>query len=721
MHVEINSVWQLDSIDSIPNGKYRVLQHCPELESIILFKLTSKHRIRKPILISYSVFLQGVKTKNCIPATYPTPSYQVTAEESIPRKHRERRDKNWKLIQGLVQQPEYLEEILTGQRNKKVSNYAKAQNTYVQKIYRLLNLYWQFGQNLNSLLPAYKLSGGSGTSRIAGEAKRGAPLKEYAPNLTMVSGKNITESDKLIFKKAMRKYGFTGKKVTLSRVYDNMLKEFYSEEIILAETKGYEPALPTLRAFRYWISKLFRADEIIRRQTTKGDYERNKRGLRGSATDNTEVIGSCFEIDATVIDVHVVSEFNRSLVLGRPTLYCVIDKKSRMVTGIHVSLEFASWRAGRQALVNSFTPKKEYCARFGITIEESEWPCSHIPQRLVCDRGEFICKKPEELAVPLIGHISIAPPYRPDLKGIVERFFKTLNSRLLHELKGTTNGRHYNRGERDPRLDAQLTITEVTALLIDEVLEHNNSSVIERLAHQSTLFVESSLPPTPLNYWSLHLDNHQHALSKIDESEIYAYLLPSETVSMTGEGIRLSDSLCYECDHPNFEAWKSIARTNGRWQLEARIDHDSASYIYVRLKHNEGFTKCNLVLRSSNFENKHIADVQYFHGWIKQEQKRARPDSKSIERHNRRQEIVSSAAQIQKQTQATSTKSEKTRGIKQNRRRAIEHSRTLGDDKVHSDQRAVLKEKPHNPPHNLDNTSNVVSMLKRVRRDRSEN
>nr|WP_286874661.1 hypothetical protein [Idiomarina sp. UBA4519] len=127
------------------------------------------------------------------------------------------------------------------------------------------------------------------------------------------------------------------------------------------------------------------------------------------------------------------------------------------------------------------------------------------------------------------------------------------------------------------------------------------------------------------------------------------------------------------------------------------------------------------MLRSSNFENKHIADVQYFHGWIKQEQKRARPDSKSIERHNRRQEIVSSAAQIQKQTQATSTKSEKTRGIKQNRRRAIEHSRTLGDDKVHSDQRAVLKEKPHNPPHNLDNTSNVVSMLKRVRRDRSEN
>lgn len=78
----------------------------------------------------------------------------------------------------------------------------------------------------------------------------------------------------------------------------------------------------------------------------------------GSATDHTEVPGSCFELDSTVLDVHVVSEFQRNHVLGRPTVYCVIDKESRMIVGLHVSMEYASWRAGRQALINSFTSKK---------------------------------------------------------------------------------------------------------------------------------------------------------------------------------------------------------------------------------------------------------------------------------------------------------------------------------------------------------------------------
>ncbi|MGK6717933.1 hypothetical protein ACKU3I_022385 [Serratia marcescens] len=65
-----------------------------------------------------------------------------------------------------------------------------------------------------------------------------------------------------------------------------------------------------------------------------------------------------------------------------------------MIVGLHVSMEYASWRAGRQALINSFTSKKEYCAEFGIEIEEADWPCNHIPQRCFVI-GEFICQDAE--------------------------------------------------------------------------------------------------------------------------------------------------------------------------------------------------------------------------------------------------------------------------------------------------------------------------------------
>ncbi|WP_197716247.1 hypothetical protein [Escherichia coli] len=104
---------------------------------------------------------------------------------------------------------------------------------------------------------------------------------------------------------------------------------------------------------------------------------------------------------------------------------------------------------------------------------------------------------------------------------------------------------------------------------------------------------------------------------------------------MTSKGIRLNDDMYYECDRAEFEDWKVIARSNGRWKLEARIDQDNASFIYVRLRPSEGFTRCTLMTRSSSFEERHRADVLYFEDW-KRFRKRSKPTSKSIERHNRR-------------------------------------------------------------------------------------
>nr|BDV19797.1 hypothetical protein [Escherichia coli] len=84
---------------------------------------------------------------------------------------------------------------------------------------------------------------------------------------------------------------------------------------------------------------------------------------------------------------------------------------------------------------------------------------------------------------------------------------------------------------------------------------------------------------------------------------------------MTSKGIRLNDDMYYECDRAEFEDWKVIARSNGRWKLEARIDQDNASFIYVRLRPSEGFTRCTLMTRSSSFEERHRADVLYFEDW----------------------------------------------------------------------------------------------------------
>ncbi|WP_345881392.1 transposase [Shewanella algae] len=716
MQVERNSVWLVTRVDGIKDGKYRVLEHYANDDLLILFRLHDGKGLEKPVPVEYPLFLESAKYGNSKTSSYPTPFYQLTSEEEISPVHRDKRNKRLEMIHDLICNPEFLLDVALNQRSKIVASHANTRGIYVQKIYRSLNQYWRFGQEINALLPAYKHCGGSGKPRLSGEAKRGAPIQLTTPSMMAPSGVNTKEEDKALFLLGMKKYGLKGKKVSLSRVYEQMLKEFYADELRTAETENREPEIPSLRSFRYWIKKLVPEAELIRKQTTVGDFERNRRGLRGAATDHTEVPGSCFELDATVLDVHIVSEFNRNHVLGRPTVYCVVDKESRMIVGLHVSMEYASWRAGRQALVNTFTSKKAYCARFGIEIEESEWPCHHIPQRLLCDRGEFICNKPEELAVPLIGHLSIAPPYRAELKGIVEHRFHILNEKLVHELMGTTRGRHYIRGDRDSRLDASLTLSEVTKLLIDQVLEHN-SSIFDGLAGQTSLLVESGLSPTPLNYWNTHLKRHRHALNKADEADIRARLLPVEQVSMTSKGIRLNDDMYYECDRAEFEDWKVIARSNGRWKLEARIDQDNASFIYVRLRPSEGFTRCTLMSRSSSFEERHRADVLYFEDWKKVAKKRSKPTSKSIERHNRRKTITANAKEELKKEPALKAKKEKILGIKERRREAIMEARIVSDDSNYTEpsenQSAVDKLA-------ADRASKVVSLLKRDRSSNSE-
>lgn len=61
------------------------------------------------------------------------------------------------------------------------------------------------------------------------------------------------------------------------------------------------------------------------------------RALLGSVANTTVLPGDVFEIDSTVADVHLISSLNRRKVIGRPTIYTVVDRATRMIVGLHVS------------------------------------------------------------------------------------------------------------------------------------------------------------------------------------------------------------------------------------------------------------------------------------------------------------------------------------------------------------------------------------------------
>ena len=92
-----------------------------------------------------------------------------------------------------------------------------------------------------------------------------------------------------------------------------------------------------------------------------------------------------------------------------------------MITGIYVGLEGPSWIGAMMALDNMIADKVEYCREYGIEISEEQWPCRHLPEIIIADRGEFEGYNVENLINNLNIKIENTSPYRGDLKGIVER------------------------------------------------------------------------------------------------------------------------------------------------------------------------------------------------------------------------------------------------------------------------------------------------------------
>ncbi len=67
--------------------------------------------------------------------------------------------------------------------------------------------------------------------------------------------------------------------------------------------------------------------------------------------------GAKYQIDATVGDIYLVSQFDRSDIIGRPVMYFVMDSYSRMVTGMYVGLEGPSWAGAMMAIENAASDK----------------------------------------------------------------------------------------------------------------------------------------------------------------------------------------------------------------------------------------------------------------------------------------------------------------------------------------------------------------------------
>ncbi|WP_235669295.1 Mu transposase C-terminal domain-containing protein, partial [Pseudomonas savastanoi] len=478
-------------------------------------------------------------------------------------------------------------------------------------------------------MPDYVNSGARGKRRKPNQAKLGRPRVVMEGK-----GSNVTPDIERIFRRVIEERLLKEKHPSIPDAYASGLN------LLRAVLPGLPTSeLPTLGQFRYFYGREYHFTDTLPCRVSTVDFAKDFRPLSSTSTTETLGPGYRYQIDATIADIYLVSEHDRSLIVGRPVVYMVIDVFSRMVVGMYVGFEGPSWVSAMVALANTVADKVEYCRQYGVEIDASDWPVKGLPDVVLADKGELNGTKVEAFSQAFGVRIENAPARRGDAKGIVERYFRTVQERFKPYASGVvedTTSR--KRGGHDYRLDASLTLPEFTQIIIAGILYHNNFHTLSK--YDRTSGMPGDLPAIPVMLWNWGLANLTGRLRTAPEVLVQINLLPHEAATVSELGIRLFGCF-YSCKEAIREGW--FHRGQGRRPTGVTVAYDprSADYIYLRPSNSlKDYWVCDLADRSRRFRGMTFWDV-----WLLSREER-RSDTNStaqalVERGNLLKQIES--------------------------------------------------------------------------------
>lgn len=268
------------------------------------------------------------------------------------------------------------------------------------------------------------------------------------------------------------------------------------------------------------------------------------------------------DIDHTLLDIMVVDD-DRTGVVGRPWITVGIDEYSRMPWCVEIGWEHPSAKVVARAIHQGVLPKK-FKEKYGT---ENELEVFGIPSIIYCDNGkEFHSKELQRIVEQeLRAELRYRPPRTPNYGGKVERFFKTLNTQLIHWAAGTTKSNPKKIGDRDPEKEACITLPELKELV--------NKYITDVYPYQE----HRGLPkdcPLPSAYYQQGLEKWglPRVVPAAEQDNLWLKFLPEERRKICREGIRL-DNIFYSS-----EQTKAIV---GYPNQKLKRDPYDVSYIYL--------------------------------------------------------------------------------------------------------------------------------------------
>ena len=611
------------------------------------------------------------------------PYYRYVVEEELSDAEKKRRDYAWEIVSYVWTQVEQEQQLyITKYRQKTIQNAMAVYKVSYNTVKNYLVEYWQGGKVRNSLLPNYNRCGAKGKELKAGNVKRGRPRKNEGK-----VGVNVDDHIKKVFQIGLNRFYYNEKQNTLKTAYELTIKNFFTEEkidqngIIVPVLK--DPSnIPTYRQFLYWFKKMNNLKREVSKRKGSRVYHQKFRAIIGDSTQEAAYgPGTVWQIDSTPLDIYCVSSSNRNIIVGKPLLHLAVDVFSRVIVGFSLSFESLNAYSGAMvALLNSMTPKKEFCKTYGIEIEEDDWDVACIPQKIFTDRGELNGKQIEGAIEGLGIDIQNSSSYRPEMKGIIEQALHRIQLKMKPHVQGALvhGNRIRERGERDFRLQANLTIDEVTAILIQCILFHNNHHVLNDYELSEDMLAEG-IEKIPKQIWNFGIKHQKGRLRTLPEEVIKMNLLPQDTATITAKGLRYK-KLYYASEYSLKNNWFESARLNGSSKITIRYDPRNLSEVYIPYENGNGVHVLTLLEHLTKYSEKGIDEIDQIIDYESKidTQSKNRELQEKMKLFDAIERIVAKGEQkTEAERDNTESNTSKLQGIRENQKRERELERAL--------------------------------------------
>ena len=332
---------------------------------------------------------------------------------------------------------------------------------------------------------------------------------------------------------ALNKFFYTTEKHSLMTAYTMMLKEKYCDSM----GKLLE-VYPSFYQFRYFYRKTRKMQNYYISRDGLKNYQRNNRPLTGEGVQEFAPTIGTGMLDATVCDIYLVDDTG-SLV-GRPILTACIDAYSSLCCGYSLSWEGGVYSL-RGLMLNVIEDKVSWCQKFGISIQKEDWDCDRIPATLVTDMGSEYKSENFEQIVELGITVINLPSYRPELKGLVEKFFDLVQESYKKHLKGkgVIEPDYQERGAHDYRKDACLTMTDFEKIVLHCIIYYNSQRIIENFPYTEDM-IAAQVKPYASQIWNWGKSQIGANLIGIGKRELMLILLPRATGKFSRYGLKVN-------------------------------------------------------------------------------------------------------------------------------------------------------------------------------------